>query len=41
MNAELKANIRKYFGYELTDEDVENMCRGLDKNGERMVDAKQ
>lgn len=41
MNTELKANIRKYFGYELTDEDVENMCRGLDKNGERMVDAKQ
>ena len=41
MNSELKANIRKYFGYELTDEDVDNMCRGLDKNGERMVDAKQ
>ena len=41
MNEELKANILKYFNYELTDSDVTNMCFGLDKNGERMVDAKQ
>ena len=39
LKAGLKENIRQYFGYELSDADVENMCRGLDSNGERMVDA--
>lgn len=39
LKAGLRENIRQYFGYELSDGDAENMCRGLDKNGERMVDA--
>jgi len=39
MKAEMKANIKKYFNYELSDSDVENMSQGLDKNGQRMVDA--
>ena len=39
LNNELKANVKKYFGYELTDADIENMSRRLDKYGERMVDA--
>ena len=39
MTTELKANIKKYFNYDLTDGDVANMCLGLTKNGERMVDA--
>ena len=39
MKAEMKANIKKYFNYDLTDADVENMANGLDKNGQRMVDA--
>ena len=33
----LKENIKKYFGYELTESDVENMCKGLTKAGKRMV----
>ena len=33
----LKENIRRYFGYELTDADAENMCKGMTKTGERMV----
>lgn len=33
----LKENIKQYFGYDLTDSDVENMCKGLTKSGERMV----
>lgn len=40
MNKEMKAYIKKYFGYELSDSDVQNMCNVLDKNGNRMVDAK-
>ena len=39
MKAEMKVNIKKYFEYDLTDADVENMANGLDKNGQRMVDA--
>lgn len=39
LKAEMKANIKKYFGYDLTDADVTNMANGLDKNGNRMVDA--
>ena len=39
MKTELKANIKKYFGYDLTDGDVENMCNALTKNGEVMVNA--
>lgn len=39
LKAGLRENIRQYFGYELTDADVEYMCRGLDQNGERMADA--
>ena len=35
----MKANIKKYFNYDLSDSDVENMAKGLDKNGARMVDA--
>lgn len=33
----LRANIKQYFGYDLTDADAENMCNGLTKTGERMV----
>ena len=36
---ELKSNIKKYFNYDLTNADIDNMCNGLDKNGDRMVDA--
>lgn len=39
MKTELKANIKKYFNYDLTDGDVENMCNALTKNGEEMVKA--
>lgn len=39
LKAEMKANIKKYFNYDLSDVDVENMAKGLDKNGNRMVDA--
>lgn len=39
MHAEMKANIKKYFNYDLTDADIDNMCNGLSKSGERMVDA--
>lgn len=39
MKTEMKANIKKYFNYDLSDADVENMTHGLDKNGNRMVDA--
>lgn len=37
LNAEMKASIKKYFDYDLTDADVNNMANGLDKNGARMV----
>lgn len=33
----LKENIKKYFNYDLTDQDVENMCNGLTKSGTAMV----
>lgn len=36
----LRENVKRYFGYELTDADIDNMCAGLSKSGERMVDAK-
>ena len=39
IHADLKDNIQKYFGYSLTDEDIDNMCQGLSKTGERMVNA--
>ena len=39
MDAELKSNIKKYFNYDLSSSDVINMCNGLNKNGERMVNA--
>lgn len=39
LNVEMKANIRKYFNYDLSDNDVNNMAQGLDKDGRRMVDA--
>ena len=39
LKAEMKANIKKYFNYDLSDSDVDNMANGLDKNGVRMVDA--
>lgn len=39
IKVEMKENIKKHFGYELTDDDVENMCVGLTKAGESMVDA--
>ena len=34
---EMKATIKKYFNYDLTDSDVENMAKGLDKNGDNMI----
>ena len=37
LNAEMKANIKKYFNYDLTDDDVNNMSNGLDRDGNRMV----
>ncbi len=37
MNSEMKKCIKKYFGYALSDSDVQNMCNALNKNGERMV----
>lgn len=37
LNTEMKANIKKYFNYDLTDSDVNNMSNGLDKDGNRMV----
>jgi ABC-type Fe3+-hydroxamate transport system substrate-binding protein len=40
LNKEMKACIKNYFNYELTDSDVQNMSMGLDKNGNKMVDAK-
>ena len=39
IHTELKANIQKYFGYTLTNSDIDNMCQGLTKAGERMVNA--
>lgn len=37
MKTEMKSTIKKYFNYDLTDTDVENMSKGLDKNGENMI----
>ncbi|MBR1624942.1 MAG: ABC transporter substrate-binding protein, partial [Clostridia bacterium] len=39
IHTELKANIQKYFGYTLTNSDIDKMCQGLTKAGERMVNA--
>lgn len=33
----LRDNIQRYFGYTLSDEDIDNMCMGLSKDGTRMV----
>ena len=33
----LRDNIQRYFGYTLTDGDIDNMCKGLSKDGTRMV----
>ena len=37
IKAEMKSCIKKYFNYDLTDQDVENMCKGLSKIGEDMI----
>ena len=37
LKAAMKADIKKYFNYDLTDSDVNNMANGLDKEGNRMV----
>ena len=37
IHAGLRENIQKYFGYALTDGDIDNMCMGLSKDGTRMV----
>lgn len=37
LNSEMKATIKKYFNYDLTDTDVENMTKGLSKTGENMI----
>lgn len=39
LNAEMKTCMKKYFNYDLTDSDVINMSKGLDKNGNRMVNG--
>lgn len=39
LNAEMKACMKKYFNYDLTDSDAINMSKGLDKNGNRMVNG--
>ena len=39
MHTEMRKNIKHYFNYELTDGDIDNMCLGLTKDGERMGDA--
>lgn len=40
LQQELKKNIKKYFGCDLSDDDIKNMCLGLDKNGKSMVNPK-
>lgn len=37
LNEEMKACIKEYFDYDLTDTDVMNMAKGLDKNGNNMI----
>lgn len=37
LKAEMKSSIKKYFNYDLSDSDVNNMANGLDKDGNRMV----
>lgn len=37
INKEMKNTIKKYFNYDLSDKDVENMSKGLDKNGENII----
>lgn len=39
LNAEMKDCMKKYFNYDLTDSDAINMSKGLDKNGNRMVNG--
>lgn len=39
MNAEMKSTIKKWFDYDLTDTDVENMSKGLSKSGENMING--
>ena len=34
---EMRKNIRKYFNYDLSEQDIYNMCNGLDHNGENMI----
>ena len=38
MNTEMKKCIKKYFNYNLSDSDVENMCNSLSKDGKPMVE---
>lgn len=35
--SEMKATIKKYFNYDLSNSDVENMSKGLSKTGENMI----
>ena len=35
--SKMKKTIKKYFNYDLSDEDVSNMCRGLNNYGENMI----
>lgn len=37
LNTEMKTTIKKYFNYDLTDNDVANMSLGLSKTGENMI----
>ena len=37
IHKELKENIKNYFGYDLSDADVDKMCAGLTKDGKTMV----
>ena len=39
MNAEMKSTIKKWFDYDLSDADVENMSKGLSKSGENMING--
>lgn len=39
VKAGLKENLKKHFGYDLSDEYAENMLRGLDKNGQPTINA--
>ena len=39
MHEVMRDNVKRYFGYDLTDADIDNMCQGLTKSGERMINA--